>query len=168
MRKGPARRPVAERFHEKTRSGPACPVEWAGQTNPWIGGYGLLWVPDDSPTGGRKRRAHHVAWFLATGEWPPADRVVCHTCDNPPCVTFGHLFIGTHADNVADKVAKGRQPQGAAHGRSKLTDEQVLEIRAAHASGETQASLTRRFDLTSGAVSMICARRRWNHLKENA
>ena len=34
--------------------------------------------------------------------------VVMHRCDNPPCFRYDHLRLGTHADNHADMVAKGR------------------------------------------------------------
>lgn len=40
-------------------------------------------------------------------------QVVCHTCDNPPCIWPGHLFVGDQADNEQDKVAKRRHRYSA-------------------------------------------------------
>jgi hypothetical protein len=37
---------------------------------------------------------------------------VLHHCDNPPCCEPVCLFLGTHADNNADKAAKGRARNG--------------------------------------------------------
>lgn len=45
--------------------------------------------------------------------------IICHKCDNRNCINPKHLFCGTHADNVADKVRKGRQAKGITNGRYK-------------------------------------------------
>jgi hypothetical protein len=34
--------------------------------------------------------------------------VIRHSCDNRPCCEPLHLLSGTHADNVQDRVARGR------------------------------------------------------------
>jgi hypothetical protein len=51
--------------------------------------------------------SHRLAWMLWHGE-DPGGLLVLHKCDNRGCVNPGHLFLGTHRDNIMDKIAKGR------------------------------------------------------------
>jgi hypothetical protein len=104
--------------------------------------------------------AHRVAYYLATGK-QPGPLCACHTCDNPSCCNPAHLFLGTDADNVADKVAKGRCAAGVNHGRAKLTEEQVLEIRAVN---ETQVVIAAKYGVSRGLVSRVRSRRNWKHI----
>lgn len=68
-------------------------------------GYG--WVHRQ----GKNMAAHRYAWMLTHGE-PPAGMHLLHTCDNPPCCNPSHLRLGTHLENMADRVAKGRHRMG--------------------------------------------------------
>ena len=69
-------------------------------------GYGALKI------NGLVRGAHRISWELHYGEIPPG-LYVMHTCDIRSCVNPKHLFVGTHKDNMADMMAKGRSPRGA-------------------------------------------------------
>jgi HNH endonuclease len=61
---------------------------------------------------GRHEQAHRVAFRLTHGYWPSNGR---HSCDNPPCCNPAHILDGTHADNMNDKVARGRTRGGRQH-----------------------------------------------------
>lgn len=58
----------------------------------------------------------------------PVGYVIRHTCDNRLCINPEHLLIGTHKDNVSDRVKRGRSAKGEDNGRSKLTESEVLAI----------------------------------------
>lgn len=90
---------------------------------------------------------------------------VCHRCDNPACVRPDHLFLGTQTDNLRDASEKGRVASGANSRFAKLTVEKVLEIRARHHAGETQAELGRAFHVTKENIGQIVRGRTWRNVK---
>lgn len=77
---------------------------------------------------GKQERLSRLVYQWKFGEIPK-NMYVCHSCDNPECVNISHLFLGTCQDNRSDCVNKKRHCFGEKHGRHKLTEEQVKEIR---------------------------------------
>jgi hypothetical protein len=125
------RLPLAERFWHHVRK---CALdgcwEWHGAI---ARGYGHI---SEGGRRGRARSAHRVSWELHHGPIP-SSLYICHRWDNRRCVRPDHLFLGTHADNMRDMLAKGRHiPHlGEVNGRAKLTRADVVAIRSRWRSG---------------------------------
>ncbi len=114
---------------------------------------------------GSMHYAHRIAWTLTKGPIPKGEghhgTCVLHKCDNRLCVRPSHLFLGSQADNLRDMAEKGRAAKGSGNGQAKLTEEQVLEIRA---SSEAQRVLAARYGVSQTLVSKIRLRKFWKHL----
>ena len=149
------KKPLAERFWAKVdvRGPGEC---WAFTGSPGMHGYGV--IRDKN----KQRRAHRVSYELSKGEIPEG-MVVCHSCDNPPCVNPNHLFLGTVQANNRDMDRKGRRnvARGSDRRGSKLTDDLVREIRASH---ESNRELAARFDLHMNTIYNVRIRRTWRHV----
>lgn len=141
---------------------------------------------------GRSRQAHHAAWILFRGELPQGVHVL-HKCDTPRCVNPDHLFLGTHADNMADMKTKGRarsasgdehwtrrRPEklkrgaesnwygvsrvGSNNPRSRLTEDVVAIIKARIRSGESDISIAKDVGVRPGAIWFIRTGKHWRHV----
>jgi len=121
-------------------------------------------------------QTHRIAWALTNGDIPQG-KLVCHKCDNPGCVNPLHLFLGTHFDNMADMVSKGRQIKGDIHparmfkgkvvgsknGRSKITEDDADQIRQLYSMGGIkQKELGEKFGINQRTVSTIVTGKNWN------
>jgi hypothetical protein len=150
---------LAERLEAKTVRVPfsGCWI-FMGHIN--SDGYGDL----QQSGGKRKIKAHRASYEVHRGKIPDAIEV-CHTCDVRCCINPSHLFLGTHQDNVDDMTSKLRHPRGEGVGRSKITEQQVAEIRERYARGNvTQQTLAGDYGLHNSVISKIINRKNWRHI----
>ena len=112
-------------------------------------GYGVTWHNN------KWEYAHRVAINA------PKDKIVMHLCDNPPCVNPEHLKLGLPKENSGNMVEKGRQCKGEKSHLSKLTEEQVLQIRLAKGS---LRQIGKMFNISHVNVGDIKKKRTWKHV----
>lgn len=151
-----------ERFYAKISTTPTdtgC-LEWTAGTTK--AGYGHINI------GGKHVYAHRLAWELVNGPIPDG-MCVCHRCDRPACCRIEHLFLGSMAENMHDREAKGRGNRRNSRGEkshmAKLTESQVSEIRSdSKFAGWTQREIAQHFGISQQQVSRILNRKKWTHL----
>lgn len=141
------KKPIESRFWPKVgkTKGGGCWL-WSGGTKG--GGYGS--IAGERSAGRRPMLgAHRVAWELTYGAIPNG-LFVLHRCDVKACVNPAHLFLGTHAENMADMVKKGLQWRRT---RESLTAADVARIRCLNRDlGMSAAEITRYLGLSYNIV----------------
>ena len=127
--------------------------------------------------------AHRVSYELSIGP-TPAGASVCHRCDNPACINPEHLWLGSHAENMADMKSKGRNstppvsrgddhwlrkypdrvPMGEQVRTSKLTAEQVTALRIDYCAGAGRAELASKYGVSPLSIHDYVSGGAWAHL----
>ena len=107
-------------------------------------------------------RAHRYSYALHTGDLLVGMQAL-HSCDNPSCVNPDHLFAGTNADNMRDKIQKGRArtPVGEKHGKAVLTESQVRRVLR---DPRPYAVIATEYNVAATTIASIKQRVSWKHL----
>lgn len=133
--------------------------EWQGDRfhNDGIKNYGKLQFKKTC-TG-----AHRFSYELHYGQIPEG-LIICHKCDNPPCVNPHHLFAGTYSDNMFDASKKGRLFVGKYENGSnaKLLNSDVKHIRKLHTEGMSPKEIAEYYPIVSYAhIWRVATNKSW-------
>ena len=112
--------------------------------------------------GGKDRTCliHHLVAAAFIGPRPQGMQV-CHNDGNPTNNAASNLRYDTPKGNHADKLLHGTSNRGTRNGSNKLTEAQVLAIRADTRSGTTVAA---EYGITHYNVYLIRRRKIWGWL----
>lgn len=125
---------------------------WALKTN----GYGVVrWEGRVEPVG-------RVVLVESGRPIPFPGAAMLHSCDRRQCAAPWHLRWGTNLENIVEKVERGRTARGTINGLSKLTEEQVILIRATP--GRTARSFASEFGVHPTVVEKVRRGQTWKHL----
>lgn len=105
--------------------------------------------------------AHRLSYEQTYGSIP-SGMIVRHKCDNGNCINPEHLELGTHADNVEDRVNRKRSATGKRNGRTKLTEEQAKFIK--YDTEHKNSELAEKFDVDRRTISLIKSGKNWSYL----
>jgi len=147
-----------ERFWKSVNKTAGC---WLWTSSLDKDGYGAFRADHD---GIMHTRAHRFSYALHKGKIPSL-LAVCHTCDVRACVNPEHLFLGTNAENMDDKMAKGRHRviNGESHYKARLTEEQAQAILL---DPRPHSQIANAYNVARTTISSLKARYSWPGLGE--
>jgi len=150
--------PPEERFFRRVEKSDGCWM-WTGTKAP--NGYGRF---QSGGKGSPHLGAHRFSYEMHKGKIPEG-MVVMHSCDTPACVNPDHLSVGTHKENTADMIQKGRKAPfvnyGERSGAAVLTEEKVRYIRS---SPLRNVDLAAELGVVPSVVHAVRHRKTWRHV----
>lgn len=112
--------------------------------------------------GRTKAKSVHSAVLEAfVGPRPSVHHVSCHNDGSRTNNFLSNLRWDTYKGNEADKLKHGTRLCGERNHRAKLTEHDVLSIRA---SGARQQELANRYGVSQVKISQIKLRKCWRHI----
>lgn len=145
------------RFFAVTEVTPTC---WIYKGKRESKGYGRF------NHNGREIMAHKFIYETFFGPIPKG-KVCRHTCDNRKCVNPKHIQIGTQKENMQDMVNRGRSMTGEKNNKSKLTVDQVVEIKSKYKYRVySYDKLAKEYGVNKTSIAKIINGKHWKHLKE--
>lgn len=181
---------IARFWSKVDKNGPLHPSNSKlGKCWVWTGakscGYGSLGIAQADGTW--TSLGSHVFSLSLAKQRAVNGLLVCHSCDNRSCVNPHHLWIGNHKDNTSDAITKGRlkpftgregkktrfrkgpdrrRKLGKDHWCAKITENEVVQIRARYIGNRGEYSIIgRQFGLHPDTIKCIVKRKTWKHVK---
>lgn len=109
---------------------------------------------------GKSILVHRLSYILRHGNIPDG-AIIRHSCDNRMCINPDHLLCGTQRDNIQDRVDRHRSAIGSGHGRAKLDEHKVREIRKSTLS---TYDLAKKYGVDHKAVHRARVGETWKHV----
>ncbi len=134
---------------------------------------------------GRTVGANRFVLEMTLGRSLAPGEMALHSCDNKRCVNPRHLHAGTHAQNVAEAVERGRIASGDRHGSrtkpeafkgspsplhgdelpfARLTSSAIIDIRSTPKTYGSGIALAQKYGVRPCTISDVRRGRTWRHL----
>lgn len=146
---------------------------------PWENNQGYQIVTLSADAKQSRKQISRLVCEAFHGPPPSAQYQAAHGDGDPSNNGADNLRWATRAENMADCLIHGtratgarhgrttkpeRTPRGSAHGSSKITEQDVLAIRAAPKDIGSGRRLATQFGVSPTAICLIRSRKNWRHV----